>query len=68
VGERRKRERVVSLFLDHGCKGKGSGGGGVHGGSDLSTRDRPRAEPRGLFSSTRARLLLIKFIQRIEIP
>jgi hypothetical protein len=31
VGERRKRERVVSLFLDHGCVGKGSGGG-AHGG------------------------------------
>jgi hypothetical protein len=25
---RRERERVVSLFLDHGCAGKGSGGGG----------------------------------------
>jgi hypothetical protein len=32
VGERRKRERVVSHFLDHGCAGKGSGGGGTHGG------------------------------------
>jgi hypothetical protein len=31
VGERRERERVVSLFLDHGCVGKGSGGG-AHGG------------------------------------
>jgi hypothetical protein len=31
VGERRKRERVVSLFLDHGCAGKGNGGGGMHG-------------------------------------
>jgi hypothetical protein len=26
VGERRKRQSVVSLFLDHGCVGKGSGG------------------------------------------
>jgi hypothetical protein len=28
----RKRERVVSLFIDHGCVGKGSGGGGTHEG------------------------------------
>jgi hypothetical protein len=32
VGERRKRERVVTLFLVPGCTGKGSGGGGAHGG------------------------------------
>jgi hypothetical protein len=32
VGERRKRERAVSLFLDHGCAGEGGGGGGGVGG------------------------------------
>jgi hypothetical protein len=26
VGERRKRERAVSLFLDHGCAGEGRWG------------------------------------------
>jgi hypothetical protein len=62
VGERRLRERVVSLLLDHGCEGKGSGGGGVHGGSDLSTRDSHGLSRGADSSSTRARLLLIKFI------
>jgi hypothetical protein len=32
VGERWKRERVVTLFLIHGCAGKGSGGGACIGG------------------------------------
>jgi hypothetical protein len=31
VGERRKRERVVSLLLDHGSMVKGSGGRGRMG-------------------------------------
>jgi hypothetical protein len=50
VGERRKRERVVSLFLDHGCAGKGSVGGARMGGGGLGARaglGRAGAEPRG---------------------
>jgi hypothetical protein len=68
VGERRERERVVSLFLDHGCVGKGSGGG-AHGGPGGWARarvglgcatGRGARLGRGGFSFTRPCLLLIK--------
>jgi hypothetical protein len=65
---------VVSLFLDHGCAGEGSGGGlGAHGGRGDWGHARGHAGPHGgpghrrFFSSNRSRYFLIKFIPRIEI-
>jgi hypothetical protein len=51
---------VVSLFLDHGCAGEGSGGGlGAHGGRGDWGHARGHAGPHGgpghrrFFSSNR---------------
>jgi hypothetical protein len=38
VGERRKRETVVALFLFLGCVGKGNGGGARMGGKVVWAR------------------------------
>jgi hypothetical protein len=68
LGERRKREGVVTLLLVPGCAGKGSGGGACMEGARAVRR--ALGPGRGGTASPLLDLAcsLIKFIPRIENP